>query len=304
LLRSAVSGLTFGNGIDLFISNDANTVASSFTNPGRAYSLPSGYTYRSPASQSYLANGEYRFVVSNIEVYVMSLMSGILSFSQHDIVTAWVGVKSAPWVRCFASDKDGTNAALFHHQCDHRGATLLLAKTADNQVIGAYSAVPFRSRNNYAADSSAFLFQFTSDTEGKRWYPWFGDVYTLNDMELRFPSYGSTDLLLPQDISKDNATSQLGSSFNGTGSIGGTTSFRIVQLEVFTLGNTSDVSCYGVSANSQMVCGRVGMCIGTNRCKCNPGWTGPTCSIPTCFNLTSTNTQVCSGLLLLLELIT
>ena len=59
-------GPTFGNGYDMRVPHDAQP-KSSYSQFGRTYQLPPGYTYPSPEAQSLLA-GSFQFSPSEVEV--------------------------------------------------------------------------------------------------------------------------------------------------------------------------------------------------------------------------------------------
>jgi hypothetical protein len=59
-------GPTFG--YDVTISNNSNANIESYSNLGRSYQLPAGYTWNTDKAQNLLA-GSYKFKVSEIEVF-------------------------------------------------------------------------------------------------------------------------------------------------------------------------------------------------------------------------------------------
>ena len=61
-------GPTFGYGHDLYIVNNAHSSTSSYTNLGRTYQPPNGYSYGQSNTKALLA-GSYNFKPSNIEVF-------------------------------------------------------------------------------------------------------------------------------------------------------------------------------------------------------------------------------------------
>ena len=61
-------GPTFGTGRDIYISNHASSNRNSYTNLGSEYSPPSGYSYRSTFTQTFLA-GTYTFTPDEIETF-------------------------------------------------------------------------------------------------------------------------------------------------------------------------------------------------------------------------------------------
>lgn len=54
-------------------------------------------------------------------------------------------------------------------------------------------------------------------------------------------------------------------------------------------------SCFGVNATSSSVCSGYGTCISLDTCSCQAGYSGLACSIPTCYGINGNSTSVCSG---------
>ena len=61
-------GPTFGGGHDIYIVNYASSSSSSYTNLGYTYSPPSGYSYGSTFTQTFLA-GTYSFTPDEVETF-------------------------------------------------------------------------------------------------------------------------------------------------------------------------------------------------------------------------------------------
>ena len=61
-------GPTFGGGHDIFIDNYASSSSSSYTNLDYAYSAPSGYSYGSTFTMTFLA-GTYQFTPDEVEIF-------------------------------------------------------------------------------------------------------------------------------------------------------------------------------------------------------------------------------------------
>ena len=65
------SGPTFGGGFDINIKNHASSSTNSYLNLGHSYSPPSGHSYRSSFTRSFLA-GSYTFQPNEVEVFYES----------------------------------------------------------------------------------------------------------------------------------------------------------------------------------------------------------------------------------------
>ena len=62
-------GPTFGVGFDIYIANNAASNTNSYSNLGGTYSPPSGYSYTSSFSRSFLAGSYYNFQPDEVEVF-------------------------------------------------------------------------------------------------------------------------------------------------------------------------------------------------------------------------------------------
>ena len=61
-------GPTFGEGRDLYISDNCHVNTSSYSNLGHTYKLPTGYVYNTDQAKRLLA-GTYKFKVDEYEVF-------------------------------------------------------------------------------------------------------------------------------------------------------------------------------------------------------------------------------------------
>ena len=61
-------GPTFGGGSDLEIADNASSNSNSYTNLGNTYSPPSGYSYQSTFTKTFLA-GTYQFTPDEVETF-------------------------------------------------------------------------------------------------------------------------------------------------------------------------------------------------------------------------------------------
>lgn len=64
-------GPTFGTGHDIYIASDASSSTNSYTNLGHGYSSPTGHSYGTSFTQSFLA-GSYYFQPDEVEVFYES----------------------------------------------------------------------------------------------------------------------------------------------------------------------------------------------------------------------------------------
>ena len=61
-------GPTFGGGHDIYVNNYASSNSDSYTSLGHTYSPPSGYSYGSTFTRTFLA-GTYEFTPDEIETF-------------------------------------------------------------------------------------------------------------------------------------------------------------------------------------------------------------------------------------------
>ena len=71
IYRYSKYGLTFGDGHDLYIANNAVSNTNSYTRFGFAYNLPPGYTFGQTNTYSLLA-GSKHFTPSEVEVLYLN----------------------------------------------------------------------------------------------------------------------------------------------------------------------------------------------------------------------------------------
>ena len=63
-------GPTFGGSHDLYIADYASSNSNSYTDPGHVYRPPSGYSYGSTSTQTFLAGGSnYKFTPDEVETF-------------------------------------------------------------------------------------------------------------------------------------------------------------------------------------------------------------------------------------------
>ena len=62
-------GPTFGGGHDIHIANNATSNTNSYSDLGYTYGPPSGYSYKSSFSRSFLAGSFYKFRPDEVEVF-------------------------------------------------------------------------------------------------------------------------------------------------------------------------------------------------------------------------------------------
>ncbi|EFC47939.1 predicted protein [Naegleria gruberi] len=69
--------------------------------------------------------------------------------------------------RIWKAKKHGSSIANFHATCDNMGPTIVLAKTRNGAVFGAYSKISYSLSGDYVSDPAAFMFSLIS-AEGEQ----------------------------------------------------------------------------------------------------------------------------------------
>ena len=104
----------------------------------------------------------------------------------------------------YRKSKDGDSYDTFHNLCDNKGATLILIKSEEEFIIGAYTPLNWDIYSNWKKDDETFLFSLTNNKKynkteksknsiycGKCQGPWFpfigfGSKGNLNMSQCRF----------------------------------------------------------------------------------------------------------------------
>ena len=58
----------------------------------------------------------------------------------------------------YKATRDGSGAKHFHIKVDNNGPLIIIIETTKNQIFGAFTSVPWSSKNDFIEDSEAFLF--------------------------------------------------------------------------------------------------------------------------------------------------
>ena len=89
----------------------------------------------------------------------------------------------------YRKTRDGDSYDSFHKKCDNQGATLVIIKTTDKNIIGGYSPLEWDDHSGWKSDKETFLFSLTdnkifrktkkSDSifchkDAGTWFPYFG----------------------------------------------------------------------------------------------------------------------------------
>lgn len=143
---------------------------------GAALTSASGTAYVcNPSSSSSSSSG----------VSVQPAIADATTFAK---VNGWAGLPAGQtWTLCYKATRDNVNtgfiayatyaASQFHTNCDNRGATFFVAKTAAGVLFGGYTAVAWKSGSSgdckWHNDASAFLFSLTNNFKHEQTGPYY-----------------------------------------------------------------------------------------------------------------------------------
>lgn len=58
----------------------------------------------------------------------------------------------------YRSSTDDASTSNFHSKCDNRGSTITIVETLDGYIVGGYTSIPWKSKEQWHGDKKAFLF--------------------------------------------------------------------------------------------------------------------------------------------------
>lgn len=148
----------------------------------------------------------------------------------------------------YRASRDGFKAVDFHRCCDNKGPTLLLGKTSENRVFGAYTDIPWTSPDVGAkqqGQGTSFLFNFDGN---KRIQVLFcldaeREVYHYRD---RLPVFGKGDFLALDEFGAGSCQTNSEAYYIPSGIedknafLAGSRKFTVRELEIFTVQNCVD----------------------------------------------------------------
>ena len=66
------------------------------------------------------------------------------------------------FTQLWKGSQDGFGAATFHSKCNSKGPTLTVIKSNNDKIFGGYTSEPWRSRQDWAQDTTAFIYSLTN----------------------------------------------------------------------------------------------------------------------------------------------
>jgi len=242
-------GPTFGGGHDLYINLTAGGFGQqSYSNLGHSYEIKGKNQNQ---KQSLLA-GAYQFGVEEIEVFYVDNKPGsgasssksdsLILDSKKDLplIKNWIARgKNIDLELLYRGSRDGFYAKDFHKNCDDKGATLVVCKSAyHNKVFGGYASKSWSQVEDYIQDKQAFLFSVSNSTKHSITN---GDCALFGSSEAG-PVFGAGyDLFICSNSNLvEDSTSALGMTYQANDNLGnlteylaGGSSFMLQEIEVF-----------------------------------------------------------------------
>jgi len=242
-------GPTFGGGHDLYINLTAGGFGQqSYSNLGHSYEIKGKNQNQ---KQSLLA-GAYQFGVEEIEVFYVDNKPGsgasssksdsLILDSKKDLplIKNWIARgKNIDLELLYRGSRDGFYAKDFHKNCDDKGATLVVCKSAyHNKVFGGYASKSWSQVEDYIQDKQAFLFSVSNSTKHSITN---GDCALFGSSEAG-PVFGAGyDLFICSNSNLvEDSTSALGMTYQANDNLGnlteylaGDSSFMLQEIEVF-----------------------------------------------------------------------
>ena len=176
-----------------------------------------------------------------------SFGSSFLTDAQTTQLFSLIGFSSSSFSSkpIYQASKDGFSASNFHSKCDNAPNTLVIIKTVNNNIFGAYVEVSWSGSGSYKSDSNAFLFSLVNPSNNPikmpvHQYPQYAIYAT--------PSYGPTfggghDLHTPDSPNSNQGYLNLGHSYkvpnyitygsSAQSYLDGAYNFKVSEIEVF-----------------------------------------------------------------------
>ncbi len=173
--------------------------------------------------------------------------SSILTDAQSTQLFSLIGFSSSLFSSkpIYQASKDGFSASNFHSKCDNAPNTLVIIRTVNNNIFGAYVEVSWSGGGSYKSDSNAFLFSLINPSKNPIKMPISSTQYAI----YAHPSYGPTfggghDLYTPDQPNSNQGYLNLGHSYKlpnfltygssqAQAYLDGAYNFRVSEIEVF-----------------------------------------------------------------------
>eukprot|EP01080_Neovahlkampfia_damariscottae_P003599 gene3599-6334_t len=170
--------------------------------------------------------------------------SKIVNAQQSMQVLKFINDKSKKWKLCYQATKDGFGTNHFHSKCDKFKESIVIIKSTNNNVFGAYCADPW-SGSGYSNNPKTFLFSLVNSANS----PQKIESKKQSNEQYRYSSYGPTfgsghDLYICNNSNTTNSSySNYPYSYNtpkdftGTQNtfLAGSYNFKTIEIEVFGL---------------------------------------------------------------------
>ncbi|PKC65196.1 hypothetical protein RhiirA1_461373 [Rhizophagus irregularis] len=149
----------------------------------------------------------------NKEISLITIDSKIISFQQAELILKWVDrskignklTSPCEFKLLFRGSRDGLTREKFHQYCDDHSRTVTIVKVKDNnEILGGYNPVEWRSYGGDSITKDSFIFSFnnnnndnnSNETENYILSRITNENHAILNGSFNGPSFGNTDLII------------------------------------------------------------------------------------------------------------
>ncbi|EXX56584.1 uncharacterized protein OCT59_020949 [Rhizophagus irregularis] len=105
----------------------------------------------------------------NDKLKIQNIDSKIITFQHTELISKWIdkldiadkSTSSYEFKLILRGSRDGFESDIFHEICDNRSCTITIIKVeGNNQILGGYSPIKWKSGRGYGATKDSFIFSF------------------------------------------------------------------------------------------------------------------------------------------------
>ncbi|UZO02473.1 uncharacterized protein OCT59_020953 [Rhizophagus irregularis] len=139
---------------------------------------------------------------------IQKINSKIITFQHAELISKWISKldiitgKSTSLYEfklILRGSRDGFESDVFHEICDDRSCTITIIKVkGNNQILGGYNPIEWKSDRNYCATKDSFIFSFKNgnDINDHILSRVTNENYAIFNDHIYGPSFGCADLIL------------------------------------------------------------------------------------------------------------
>ncbi|GBB97309.1 hypothetical protein RclHR1_29600002 [Rhizophagus clarus] len=138
---------------------------------------------------------------------IQNIDSKIITFQHVELISKWIDklnitdelTSSYEFKLILRGSRDGFAPYKFHKICDNRSCTVTIIKVkGNNQILGGYNPVEWKSERNYVATKNSFIFSFENDDDINKHTlsRVMNENYAIFNDRTYGPSFGGADLIL------------------------------------------------------------------------------------------------------------